>query len=177
MAAAIPRRPAAELLVKRNLVTGATMAFRAEHRDLILPIAGTWVHDGWFALLLAAVAPCIAIDEPLIAYRQHPGQQIGAIKKSLARRFLRAMREDSRDLETIARNYEAAGRRLAEFRRRLTDDRILRLLEEKVEHLCGRGRDALFDRSAIADHPQRVAPPSLRTIFRKLEGFARDLLP
>jgi hypothetical protein len=36
------------------------------------------IHDGWIALIIAAVAEVIAIDEPLIEYRQHGRQQIGA---------------------------------------------------------------------------------------------------
>jgi glycosyltransferase involved in cell wall biosynthesis len=131
---------AVELLVKRNVVTGATMAFRAANRDILLPIAGNWVHDGWFALLMAAVAPCKSIPEPLIEYRQHTGQQIGVEKKSLSQRFLRAKREGRENLEILAGNFEAAHQRLSEFRSRLRDDRVLWLLEQKIEHLRTRAR-------------------------------------
>jgi glycosyltransferase involved in cell wall biosynthesis len=131
---------AAELLVKRNLVTGATMAFRAAYRDLLLPVAGAWVHDGWFALLLAAVAPCRAIPEPLIEYRQHAGQQIGVLKQSLHRRFQRAVTVGRDKLDGVAANYEAAQQRLSAFRPRLLDDRVLRLLKEKAEHFRTRAR-------------------------------------
>jgi glycosyltransferase involved in cell wall biosynthesis len=131
---------AAKLLVKRNVVTGATMAFRAAHRDFLLPVAGNWVHDGWFALLLAAVAPCRSIPEPLVEYRQHARQQIGALKKGFYRRFLRAVRQGREDLEGVAADYEAAHERLSEFRPRLLEDRILRLLEEKTEHFRTRAR-------------------------------------
>ena len=131
---------AVEVLVKRNVVTGATMAFRAVHRDILLPIAGNWVHDGWFALMIAAVAPCRSIPETLVEYRQHAGQQIGVKKHSLRRRFLREMREGRRNLETIADNYDAAHRRLVEFRSRVRDDRVLRLLTEKAEHYRTRAR-------------------------------------
>ncbi len=131
---------AAELLVKRNVVTGVTMAFRAAHRDLLLPVAGNWVHDGWFALLLAAVAPCRSIAEPLVEYRQHAGQQIGVLKKAFYSRFLRAVHERREDLERIAADYEAARERLSAFRPRLLDERILRLLEEKAAHFRTRAR-------------------------------------
>jgi hypothetical protein len=36
------------------------------------------IHDGWIALTIAAVADVVMIDEPLIKYRQHERQQIGA---------------------------------------------------------------------------------------------------
>jgi hypothetical protein len=40
------------------------------------------IHDGWIALTIAAVAEVVAIDEPLIKYRQHQKQQIGAPSRS-----------------------------------------------------------------------------------------------
>jgi hypothetical protein len=61
-------------------VTGATMAFRSRFVKLSLPIPEeiAMIHDGWIALTIAAVADLVAIDEPLIQYRQHAQQQIGA---------------------------------------------------------------------------------------------------
>ncbi len=70
-----------ERLLQANVVTGATMAFRAKYRDLILPIPEHWVHDAWISLLIAAVARCASSAEPLIAYRQHGRQQIGAWRR------------------------------------------------------------------------------------------------
>jgi glycosyltransferase involved in cell wall biosynthesis len=125
---------AAEVLVRRNVVTGASMAFRAAYRDMLLPIPGKWMHDGWFALLIATVAPCRAIAEPLIQYRQHDEQQIGARKENLFRQLIRAMRQQRLDFETISDNYAAAHHRLSKFRSRLQDDGVLQLLAEKAEH-------------------------------------------
>jgi glycosyltransferase involved in cell wall biosynthesis len=125
---------AVDVLVKRNVVTGATMAFRSVHRDILLPIDGRWVHDGWFALLLAAMAPCRAIAEPLIEYRQHAGQQIGVGKQSLRNRFLREVRKGRQKLEIVADDCDAAQRRLSMFRSRLRNENVLRLLSEKAEH-------------------------------------------
>jgi len=67
-------------LLRRNLVTGATLAFRPNLRRLVLPIPTDTIfqHDAWIALIIAAVARVTFISEPLIKYRQHPGQQIGA---------------------------------------------------------------------------------------------------
>lgn len=71
---------ALEVLVMGWTVTGATMAFRSEYKKLSLPFpAGIqMIHDGWIALTVAAIADVVAIDEPLIQYRQHERQQIGA---------------------------------------------------------------------------------------------------
>jgi hypothetical protein len=71
---------ALEVLITGWTVTGATMAFRSPFVKLSLPIPDgiAMIHDGWIALTIAAVADVVAIDEPLIQYRQHAQQQIGA---------------------------------------------------------------------------------------------------
>lgn len=69
-----------EVLIDRNVVTGATMAFRARFRESFSPIPVTIpliIHDGWIALVSAAKADIVAINEPLIKYRQHGKQQLG----------------------------------------------------------------------------------------------------
>jgi len=76
----IARGRALEVLITGWTVTGATMAFRSEFVNLSLPIPDgiAMIHDGWIALTIATVAAVVAIDEPLIKYRQHERQQIGA---------------------------------------------------------------------------------------------------
>jgi len=71
---------ALEVLVPGWTVTGATMAFRSKFVKLSLPIPDgiAMIHDGWIALTIAAVADVVALDDPLIQYRQHAQQQIGA---------------------------------------------------------------------------------------------------
>ena len=71
---------ALDVLITGWTVTGATMAFRSEYKNLSLPIPTNiqMIHDGWIALTVAAVADVIMIDEPLIKYRQHERQQVGA---------------------------------------------------------------------------------------------------
>jgi len=70
---------AIRVLLQGSVVTGATMAFRACLRPLVLPIPGHTIlqEDAWIALIIAAVAPVVFLKEPLIKYRQHLGQQIG----------------------------------------------------------------------------------------------------
>jgi glycosyltransferase involved in cell wall biosynthesis len=68
-----------DLLSVRNIVTGATLAFRSKYRNVFLPIpteTRLW-HDGWISLLIAAVADIGFVDQPLQKYRQHPHQQLG----------------------------------------------------------------------------------------------------
>ena len=71
---------ALEVLITGWTVTGATMAFRSRFVKLSLPIPDeiAMIHDGWIALTIAAVADVVALDDPLVHYRQHARQQIGA---------------------------------------------------------------------------------------------------
>ena len=78
---------ALEVLITGWTVTGATMAFRSRFVKLSLPIPDeiAMIHDGWIALTIAAVADVVALDEPLVQYRQHAQQQIGApVRKETA---------------------------------------------------------------------------------------------
>ena len=75
---------ALELLLRRPLVTGATLAFAATHRDVVLPFPDVikgdrpvMIHDGWIATAVAAVASIDLVEDALVQYRQHPDQQIG----------------------------------------------------------------------------------------------------
>lgn len=83
-----------ELLLKRFLVMGASMAFRASLREMILPIPPTWHHDAWIALLAAACGNIVPIDECLLHYRQHGNNQIGGRKKSLLSQIHNALQLD-----------------------------------------------------------------------------------
>ena len=74
---------ALDVLITGWTVTGATIAFRSQYRNLAIPIPTNieMIHDGWIALTVASVADVIMIDEPLIKYRQHERQQIGACRQ------------------------------------------------------------------------------------------------
>jgi hypothetical protein len=71
-------------MAQRYLVTGCTMAFRADLVPIALPVpeeaiqaTPPIVHDRWFSLLFTALGPVEVLDEPLMAYRLHAEQQIG----------------------------------------------------------------------------------------------------
>jgi glycosyltransferase involved in cell wall biosynthesis len=73
------RRDAFLALLRRNVVTGATVAFRARFKPLALPIPAdlNMIHDAWIALVVAAVSRVVPLPGPLVKYRQHEGQQLG----------------------------------------------------------------------------------------------------
>ncbi len=83
-----------DVLLRQNVVTGATMAFRSGYRKSFMPIPDripNLIHDAWISLLIASEAKVVFVEEQLIKYRQHSGQQLGidyesASKKSFLER-------------------------------------------------------------------------------------------
>ena len=72
-----------ERLLRFNVVTGAAMAFRASLLKYALPIPDCFVHDEWLGLLAAATGSVLSINRPLVQYRQHDRQVIGAAASAL----------------------------------------------------------------------------------------------
>lgn len=65
------------VLLRVNVVTGASVAFRAELLPVLLPFpTGGW-HDLSIAVLIASVSTLEASPQPLIAYRLHGGNAAG----------------------------------------------------------------------------------------------------
>ena len=88
---AIARGDAFEVLLRRNLVTGATTVFRRNLLAAALPFSEEWVHDEWLAAIAAATGRMDVLPEPLIDYRQHGRNQIGAKRPTLADKLRKAM--------------------------------------------------------------------------------------
>ena len=131
-----------EALLRRYRVTGATMAFRSSFRGLVLPIPPAWVHDAWIALLLASVAPCAAVAERLIRYRQHARQQLGEKRRGLYGQFLVARTMDRGVYAAVADRYDEAAARLRTAAGEIPG-RVARV-EEKAAHY--RERAGMRDR-------------------------------
>ncbi|HAJ99283.1 MAG TPA: hypothetical protein DCM62_04590, partial [Bacteroidales bacterium] len=68
------------LLLSGHFVTGATMAFRKKIVEQLMPVPHSpwFLHDGWIATAGACMDEVSFIPEPLILYRQHQSQAVGA---------------------------------------------------------------------------------------------------
>lgn len=96
-----------DILLKHNVVTGATMAFRAGLKSTILPIPDQRVHDEWIALLASSVGMYgVLIGEPLIAYRQHSQQLLGGRKVSFVKQAKQAVLSRGQSFESRLRQEE-----------------------------------------------------------------------
>jgi hypothetical protein len=65
------------VLVKRNVVTGATLAVRRSALLPLMPFEISWPHDYYLALALCVLGRLLVVNEPLVHYRRHSQQQIG----------------------------------------------------------------------------------------------------
>lgn len=76
----------AELLLLRNTVTGCASLFRASLLPAILPFPSQttvgWYHDHWVALAAAQCGTIAHIRKPLVQYRQHTANVVGALNQT-----------------------------------------------------------------------------------------------
>lgn len=92
------------VLLRRNLVTGATTLVRRELAEAARPFPPSWVHDEWLAMMAAVDGGLRLVPEPWLDYRQHGANVIGVSEVTWARRWER-LREprDARSSRLIAR--------------------------------------------------------------------------
>ena len=79
------------LLIRRNLVTGETVAFRRTLLEAAEPFPSDWVHDEWLAILAAATGRIVVDRDPLIDYRQHDANEIGVATPTTRNRIGRML--------------------------------------------------------------------------------------
>lgn len=65
------------VLLRRNVVAGATLAVRRAALMRLLPFEPSWGHDAYLPLALSVLSRAVVLDEPLICYRRHASQQVG----------------------------------------------------------------------------------------------------
>ena len=76
-----------EVLLRRNIVTGATMAVRRAvfADDFIVPEG--WIHDEWLAMVATSKGRVDCLELHSIDYRQHGNNQIGARRRGFVERL------------------------------------------------------------------------------------------
>lgn len=75
---------ALDVLMRRNVVTGATTMFRRSLLEAATPFPREWVHDEWLAVVAAITGRVDFLPDALTDYRQHDSNQIGASKPTLS---------------------------------------------------------------------------------------------
>ena len=163
-----------EVLLKHYVVAGATMAFRAELRDQLLPIPSEWHYDAWLAAVLAATKKSSMVDTCMQHYRQHDNNAIGMERRGLLSEIRAAFDVNRTDyLATEIFRWQHLVERLEKVE---APAWILSQLEGKCSHLLQR---AAFPKSRLLRMPFVAAEISRRGYFRFSRNWgniALDLL-
>jgi glycosyltransferase involved in cell wall biosynthesis len=101
-----------QVLLRRNVVTGATLAVRRTALQAILPFEPGWMHDYYIALMLGAVGKGVLLEEPLIHYRLHAEQQVGVAQNSWTAAVAYARKQSAAHCQAEARAWRAIRPRL-----------------------------------------------------------------
>lgn len=145
---------ALDVLLRRNIVTGATMMVRRGLVNRSRPFPAAWVHDEWLAVVAAATGLVDLLEESLTDYRQHGGNQIGVTTLDAAGKLgrLRAPR--------TARNERLLSRAA--------------VLQERAEHLVPPPSTVTLSRirAKVAHERMRSALPANRV--RRLAPVIRS---
>lgn len=121
------------LLLKRQVITGCTLAFRSSFTPIVTPIPETWVHDAWISFLIASVSPVTFLGNKLLQYRQHSSNQIGAVRKPFYQRLREASVRPRTKLGDELRRFIELHEKLQEMRKAKPE--VLNAVEAKIGHL------------------------------------------
>jgi glycosyltransferase involved in cell wall biosynthesis len=169
--AGLARGDAFATLLRRNLVTGATVVLRRSLVDAAAPFPPGWVHDEWLAVIAAAVGELRLLPETLIDYRQHGGNQIGARRPTMADRWAK-LREPR---EPRASGLVARTSALVDRLERLGDAVPSAHLAGARARLAHEQRRRALPRVPVARVP-RIAAAYLRGDYRRYSRGAIDVL-
>jgi hypothetical protein len=128
-------------LLRRASATGATMAFRSTLRSILLPISSCFVQDYWISLLASCLGFYgVPVAELLVQYRQHAGQQIGALRKSVLQKVRWARSVEAAQYGRAAQGFQDVRQRilLAKEQGLSCPERDMAMLEEKIRHCSQR---------------------------------------
>jgi glycosyltransferase involved in cell wall biosynthesis len=107
------------VLIKRNIVTGATVVFRRRLLEMALPFPSSWVHDEWLATIAAATGRLGVSVSALIDYRQHASNEIGVRRATLATKIRRVLEPRAGRNDQLVRRSRALLERLSELGERV----------------------------------------------------------
>jgi glycosyltransferase involved in cell wall biosynthesis len=138
------RDPVAVLL-KHDVITGATLMFRSALRPHCQPIPQSWIHDAWLAWMIALHSQLALTEDALTSYRIHTGQQLG-IARPGDRRIASPTETRRQHYARVARQFEDLADHLLNAGWTNQDELIARL-HEKVRFL--RKQSALSTRLTI----------------------------
>ena len=164
-----------DILLRRNIVTGATVMLRRGLVERARPFPAAWVHDEWLSIVAAATGQVDLLELPLLDYRQHAGNQIGASSLDAAGKLgrLRAPRT-ARNARLLARaqalQARSAGLQPA------PSDKALALIDFKLAHERRRSTLPALRAARVASVLEGWRAGDYRRFGLGLQDVLRDLL-
>ena len=143
---AIRRGRALDVLMDRNLVTGATTVLRRALAERALPLPPNWLHDEWLGVVAAAEGRIAMEHTVLLDYRQHAANQIGVRPESWVGQLKRAFTPSRFNQQFRHRRASELLERLRVWPSRIAPD-VLATVEAKVAH---HGVRAMLPKSHVA---------------------------
>lgn len=165
---------ALDALLRRNLVTGATVLVRRDAALAALPIPSAWIHDEWLAMCAALGDGVRYEPEPTIDYRQHGGNAIGVERLGAVGKLRRVLEPDSGKHAYKAQRAESLA--TAAQHRGLATGAMLERLIAKARHERARAALPLPRALRLPGVVRGAAAGRYRTFSRGASDIARDLL-
>ncbi len=128
-----------EVLLRRSLATGATIALRRSLLADALPFPEGWVHDEWLAIIASALGGFDCIETPLVDYRQHDRNQIGMPDRNWSQKWRDLRRSRGTLIDWFVSRDESLQQRLRTASGAVQADCHEQVID-KLEHLRERQR-------------------------------------
>lgn len=136
MRTALSTPGALDVLLRRNVLTGATMMLRRELARSCAPLPQSWLHDEWLAIWAAIGDGLVVLDEQLIDYRQHGANVVGVPALSAKRAIAKFCEpRTARNMRLLERARELRER----VDERVSPERVQKI-DAKLEHEYARSR-------------------------------------
>lgn len=125
-----PERKSLNRLLIQNNVTGCTMMWNGELSNIVLCGGSNMgMHDWWFALCASAFGKIDFIEEPLIDYRQHGNNVIGATKVNSFKFIIKRLFGKTKVKETFNISFKQASDFLDTYKKQINQKNKLLLIK------------------------------------------------
>ncbi|GGK95405.1 glycosyl transferase [Salinibacterium xinjiangense] len=163
------------VLLRRNLVTGATAMFRRAVVALAAPFPEPWVHDEWLAVIAASIGRGEIVMDELVDYRQHSANQIGVSRLGLLGRVGRVLEPRNGRNRHLAERAQVLVSRLDSLGDAVRPDARDRA-REKLVHLRVRARFSRVQLLRLLPVLKEVSTGRYARYSRGAGDILRDLL-
>lgn len=165
------------VLIRRNVVTGATAVVRGSTAHSAMPVPDGWIHDEWLAAFAAAHGALVLDERALIDYRQHDNNQIGAASLNAAGKIsrLRAPRAE-RNRRLLVRATSLTERLSAVPTRDLVSEEVRALADGKYDHERFRSNLPVSRLSRVLPVLRRAAAGGYAKFGLGAQDIVRDIV-